>query len=157
MRIFDLLPQVKTYSTHSWQQYLLDMALATTSVLLLTTIKAAASSLLQEKGPLFSIALPVGKPEGITTMSKPGARVLVVDDEIEIIRALQRSLIAHGYKVFPARSGEDAIELFQQHRPDLVLLDLMLPGMSGLEVCQSLRMTSSYTHYRSLSQRHRKR
>ncbi len=76
-------------------------------------------------------------------MSKPGARVLVVDDEIEIIRALQRSLIAHGYKVFPARSGEDAIELFQQYRPDLVLLDLMLPGMSGLEVCQSLRMTSN--------------
>jgi two-component system KDP operon response regulator KdpE len=76
-------------------------------------------------------------------MSKPGARVLVVDDEIEIIRALQRSLIAHGYKVFPARSGEDAIETFQQHRPDLVLLDLMLPDISGLEVCQWIRTLSN--------------
>jgi two-component system KDP operon response regulator KdpE len=76
-------------------------------------------------------------------MSKPGARVLVVDDEIEIIRALQRNLVAHGYKVFPARSGEDAIEIFQQHRPDLVLLDLMLPGMSGLEVCRWIRTTST--------------
>lgn len=76
-------------------------------------------------------------------MSKPGARVLVVDDEIEIIRALQRSLSAHGYKVFPARSGEEAIEVFQQHRPDLVLLDLMLPGVSGLEVCRWIRTTSN--------------
>ncbi|MBV9258751.1 MAG: response regulator transcription factor [Ktedonobacteraceae bacterium] len=76
-------------------------------------------------------------------MSKPGARILVVDDEIEIIRALQRNLVAHGYKAFPARSGEDAIDIFQQHRPDLVLLDLMLPGMSGLEVCRWIRTTSN--------------
>ena len=75
-------------------------------------------------------------------MNKPGARVLVVDDEIEIIRALQRNLVAHGYKVFPARNGEDALDVFQQHRPDLVLLDLMLPGMSGLEVCRCIRTTS---------------
>ena len=75
-------------------------------------------------------------------MSKPGARILVVDDEIEIIRALQRNLVARGYKVFPARSGKDAIDIFQQHRPDLVLLDLMLPDMNGLEVCRQIRTTS---------------
>lgn len=76
-------------------------------------------------------------------MSKSGARILVVDDEIEIIRALQRSLAAHGYKVFIARNGEDALTLFEQQRPELVLLDLMLPGMSGLELCQHIRAVSN--------------
>ncbi|HEY5006082.1 MAG TPA: response regulator, partial [Ktedonobacteraceae bacterium] len=60
-------------------------------------------------------------------MSKSGARILVVDDEIEIMRALQRSLTAHGYEVFTAGSGEEAIEEIAHHRPDLILLDLGLP------------------------------
>ncbi|HYU75763.1 MAG TPA: response regulator, partial [Ktedonobacteraceae bacterium] len=76
-------------------------------------------------------------------MSKSGAHILVVDDEIEIIRALQRSLVAHGYKVFTARSGEEALEVAAQRRPDLMLLDLVLPGISGLEVCQRIRMESN--------------
>src|SRR5579885_3529496 len=67
------------------------------------------------------------------TMSKSGARILVVDDEIEILRALQRNLTAHGYEVFTASSGEQALEEIVLHRPDLMLLDLGLPGMSGLE------------------------
>ena len=49
-------------------------------------------------------------------MSKSGARVLVVDDEIEIVRALQRSLAAHGYEVFAASSGEEALEAMVHHR-----------------------------------------
>ncbi len=76
-------------------------------------------------------------------MSKSGAHVLVVDDEIEIVRALQRSLTAHGYKVFTAGSGEEAVEVASRHRPDLLLLDLMLPGMSGLEVCRRVRAESN--------------
>ena len=56
-------------------------------------------------------------------MSKSGARILVVDDEIEILRALQRSLTAHGFEVFTASSGEDALEAITLHRPDLLLLD----------------------------------
>src|SRR5712692_11066391 len=76
-------------------------------------------------------------------MSKSGARILIVDDEIEILRALQRSLTAHGYEVFTASSGEDALEEVAHHRPDLVLLDLGLPGMSGLEVCKQVRAQSS--------------
>ena len=47
-------------------------------------------------------------------MNKSGAHILVVDDEIEIVRVLQRSLTAHGYKVFTARSGEEACE-FHHH------------------------------------------
>ncbi len=76
-------------------------------------------------------------------MSKLGASILVVDDEREILRALQRSLTAHGYKVFTARSGEEAIEAFARNRPDLLLLDLLLPGMSGLEVTRWVRERSN--------------
>ncbi|TMC21106.1 MAG: response regulator transcription factor [Chloroflexi bacterium] len=76
-------------------------------------------------------------------MAKSGARILVVDDEIEIMRALQRSLVAHGYEVFSASSGEDALEAIAHYRPDLILLDLGLPGMSGLEVCKRVREQSN--------------
>ncbi len=76
-------------------------------------------------------------------MSKSGARILVVDDEIEILRALQRNLVAHGYEVFTASSGEQALEEIMMHRPDLMLLDLGLPGMSGLDVCRKVRAESN--------------
>ena len=75
-------------------------------------------------------------------MSKSGASILVVDDEREVVRVLQRSLTAHGYKVLTASSGEEAVEVMTQHRPDLVLLDLVLPGISGLEVCRQVRAVS---------------
>ena len=76
-------------------------------------------------------------------MNKSGAHILVVDDEIEIVRALRRSLTAHGYKVFTASSGEEAFELMSRHRPDLILLDLLLPGLSGLDVCRRMRAESN--------------
>ncbi len=76
-------------------------------------------------------------------MRKSGARILVVDDEIEILRALQRSLAAHEFEVFTASSGEEALEAIARHRPDLMVLDLGLPGISGLEVCKRVRAESS--------------
>ncbi len=76
-------------------------------------------------------------------MSKSGARILVVDDEVEIVRALQRSLVAHGFEVFTANSGEEALDEIILHRPDLMLLDLGLPSMSGLEVCKHVRAASN--------------
>ena len=76
-------------------------------------------------------------------MGKSGARILVVDDEVEIVRALQRSLTAHGFEVFAACSGEEALEAVAHYRPDLMVLDLGLPGMSGLEVCRQVRAQSS--------------
>ncbi|GAC1565141.1 MAG: response regulator [Ktedonobacteraceae bacterium] len=76
-------------------------------------------------------------------MSKSGARILLVDDEIEIVRALQRSLMAHGFEVFAAHSGEEALEAVAHFRPDLMVLDLGLPGISGLEVCKTVRAQSS--------------
>lgn len=76
-------------------------------------------------------------------MSKGGARILVVDDEVEIVRALQRSLTAHGFEVFAAYSGEEALEAVAHYRPDLMVLDLGLPGMSGLDVCREVRAQSN--------------
>ena len=76
-------------------------------------------------------------------MSKSGARILVVDDEKEILRALQRNLTAHDYEIFTASNGQQALEEIAMHRPDLILLDLGLPGMSGLEVCKRVRAESN--------------
>lgn len=76
-------------------------------------------------------------------MSKAGARILIVEDEIEIIRALRRSLTAHNYQVFTAERGDDALAAIPAFRPDLLLLDLGLPDMSGLEVCRQVRVTSN--------------
>ena len=71
------------------------------------------------------------------------ASILVVDDEIEILRALQRSLTAHGFEVFTASTGEDALDEVARHRPDLMILDLGLPDISGLEVCKRVREQSN--------------
>src|SRR5207248_4739982 len=76
-------------------------------------------------------------------MSKRDASILVVDDEREIVRALRRSLSAHGFTVLTASSGEEAVRVVSQQRPDLLLLDLLLPGMSGLEVCRQVRAVSN--------------
>ncbi len=68
-----------------------------------------------------------------------GRRVLVVDDEPQIRRALRVGLTGHGYEVDLAASGEEALDLLAVAPPDVVILDLMLPGLSGLEVCRQLR------------------
>ncbi len=72
-------------------------------------------------------------------MSQPGVRVLVVDDELAIRRFLRVSLEAHGHTVFEAASGEQALATVLSVRPDLVILDLGLPGMDGIEVTRRLR------------------
>lgn len=76
-------------------------------------------------------------------MTKGNARILIVDDEVEIRRALQRNLVAHGFDVSVVGSGEEALDEVTLHRPDLMLLDLGLPGMSGLEVCKRVRALSN--------------
>ncbi|WP_376794202.1 response regulator transcription factor [Thermogemmatispora sp.] len=76
-------------------------------------------------------------------MASLGATVLVVEDEPELAGALERSLIAHGYQVLSTGSGQEALELFARAHPDLVLLDLLLPDLSGLEVCRRIRSVSS--------------
>src|SRR5258708_25779238 len=73
-------------------------------------------------------------------MKAKGKRILVVDDEPPIQRMLRRSLSANGYDVLVAEDGRQAIDIMHMHQPDLVLLDLCLPGeLSGLDVCKQLR------------------
>ncbi len=66
-------------------------------------------------------------------------RILVVDDERQIRRVLKDALVDEGYTVVTAENGEDAVRAVEEMPPDLMLLDLGLPGMSGLEVCRALR------------------
>jgi two-component system, OmpR family, KDP operon response regulator KdpE len=66
-------------------------------------------------------------------------RVLVVDDEQPILRAMAINLRARGYDVDVAATGEEALELASRHRPDAVVLDLGLPGISGIDVIRGLR------------------
>lgn len=69
-------------------------------------------------------------------------RILVVDDEPQITRVLRTSLVTHGYEVRTAADGISAVETFGDWRPDLVVTDLAMPGMSGLELCRALRAVS---------------
>ncbi len=70
-------------------------------------------------------------------------RILVVEDEPNISQTLRYNLTREGYEVSEAGTGTAAIELARQRRPDLILLDLMLPEMTGLEVCRVLRAEMS--------------
>jgi len=72
-------------------------------------------------------------------MTDSGPRVLVVDDEPAIRRFLRTSLDAHGYVVFEAINGKEALAAAAAHRPDLIILDLGLPDMDGIEVTRLLR------------------
>ena len=66
-------------------------------------------------------------------------KVLIVDDEEHIVELLQFNLINAGYKVITANNGLDALKKVKEHKPDLLLLDLMLPGMDGLDVCKEIK------------------
>lgn len=70
------------------------------------------------------------------------ARILVIEDEERIRQFLQRGLSFEGYRVDTAPDGQTGLELARENPPDLVLLDLMLPGMDGLEVCRRIRAAS---------------
>jgi two-component system KDP operon response regulator KdpE len=72
-----------------------------------------------------------------------GARILVVDDEPALRRTLQANLSARGYDVTAVETGEAALQQAGVQLPDLVILDLMLPGLSGLDVCRALRAASA--------------
>jgi two-component system alkaline phosphatase synthesis response regulator PhoP len=74
--------------------------------------------------------------------SVAGKRVLVVDDDEKTVELVKLYLNRDGYKVDTAYNGLDALELARKNHPDLIVLDLMLPGMDGLEVCRTLRQES---------------
>ena len=67
-------------------------------------------------------------------------RILIIEDDSAILKVLQRSLAYEGYTVDIATDGRTGLNLAHDHHPDLVILDWMLPGMDGLEVCRRLRL-----------------
>lgn len=69
-------------------------------------------------------------------------RILVVDDEPQIRRVLRATLTAQGYEFYEARTGEEALDAIRENRFDLVLLDLNMPGIGGLETCRAIRSGS---------------
>jgi DNA-binding response OmpR family regulator len=71
-----------------------------------------------------------------------GKRVLVVDDDVKTVELVKLYLTRDGYRVFCAYDGLEALRLARESHPDLIVLDLMLPGMDGLEVCRTLREES---------------
>ena len=73
-------------------------------------------------------------------------RILVVDDEEHIVELIKFNLEKNGYKVITADNGKDALEIAKEQHPDLVLLDLMLPGIDGLEVCKEIRKEASISN-----------
>ena len=75
-------------------------------------------------------------------MSEGMQRILVVDDDVALSEMLQLVLRADGFDAAWCSSGERAVEVFQRYRPDLVLLDLMLPGRDGVDVCRDIRALS---------------
>lgn len=81
----------------------------------------------------------MSNPDGET----PGARVLVVDDEPSVLDAIAYTLRKEGYSVSVATSGPEAIAAARKTNPDVIVLDVMLPGVDGLHVCRTLRSEST--------------
>ena len=73
-------------------------------------------------------------------------KILVVDDEPDIIEILQFNLENEGYQVFSAVNGKEALKLAEMHIPHLIILDLMMPVMDGIETCERLRMDKKFNN-----------
>jgi len=73
-------------------------------------------------------------------------KILIVDDEPNIVAALEFLLQRNGFEVSVARNGDEALKLIETHKPDLVLLDVMMPRRSGYDVCQRMRENEEWRH-----------
>lgn len=77
-------------------------------------------------------------------MKKNKIKILIVDDEPDIIEILKFNLENEGYKVISAKNGKEALKLADEHLPHLIILDLMMPVMDGIEACERLRMDKRF-------------
>jgi len=73
-------------------------------------------------------------------MTTPQNKILLVDDEPDILEFLSYNLLKEGYQVFTASNGKDALSIAEKEIPHLILLDVMMPGMDGIEVCEHLKL-----------------
>lgn len=77
-------------------------------------------------------------------METNGRKVLIADDEPDILEILKYNLVNQGYEVVTARDGDEALEKAKRTSPDLIILDVMMPKKTGVEVCQLLRMQPAF-------------
>lgn len=75
-----------------------------------------------------------------------GEKVLVVDDQAEIVELLEESFRLRGYEVISAKDGQEALAKVYQERPDLILLDIMMPMFDGYEICRALKNDETTKH-----------
>jgi len=73
------------------------------------------------------------------------AKILIVDDESLVVDMVQMQLEANGYEVISANNGEEGLEKAKTENPDLIVLDIMMPGVDGLEVCRTLKNDAPYS------------
>lgn len=79
-------------------------------------------------------------------MSVPKETILIVDDEVDLLELIEYNLKKAGYNVLKAENGPDGLRLARKHHPDLILLDIMMPRMTGFEVCKQIREDAELNH-----------
>ena len=77
-------------------------------------------------------------------MNKSKIKILLVDDEPDILEILEFNLSNEGYQIFTANNGKEALSIADQHIPHLIILDVMMPIMDGIETCERLRMDKRF-------------
>jgi len=82
----------------------------------------------------------------VTDQESPRGRVLVVDDEPDLVRVLEFGLKASGYTVEVASDGQEGLKKAREIKPDVILLDLMLPKLDGYKVCRLLKFDDRFKH-----------
>src|SRR5687767_5842122 len=73
-------------------------------------------------------------------MTLPNKTILIIEDDAALLRGLKDNFLSHGFQVRTARDGEQGLEAALSQKPDLVLLDIMLPKINGYEICRSIRL-----------------
>ena len=79
-------------------------------------------------------------------MDSKGKTVLIADDEPDILEIISYNLRNEGYETITAKDGDDALQKAQANKPDLIILDVMMPNKNGMEVCKQLRSQPAYQH-----------
>ncbi|MDK2826778.1 response regulator [Methanolobus sediminis] len=93
------------------------------------------------------LSVPEDQVENILkSMSDTRQKILIVDDEMDALISLKVALEAEGYNVAEAKDGHEALDKVHSEKPDAILLDLMIPGIDGFEVCRQLKSDDMYRH-----------